>query len=87
MRRIYDHPEEARQIGERGRAQITRLLAPEVVGQRMRAALEELIAAPDIEPQQDASATHRATKTSSVAGKVHARGTRRSRTANRLAVA
>ena len=49
MRRIYDHPEEARRIGERGRAQITRLLAPEVIGQRMRAALEQLIAAPDIE--------------------------------------
>jgi glycosyltransferase involved in cell wall biosynthesis len=41
MRRIHDDPEEARRVGERGRAQITRLLSPAVVGQQMRAALED----------------------------------------------
>ncbi len=43
MRQIYERPDEARRIGELGRAQVLRLLDPHVIGETMRGALSELL--------------------------------------------
>ncbi len=43
MRQIHERPDEARRMGERGRAQITRLHNPHVIGEKMRGALSELL--------------------------------------------
>jgi len=43
MRHIHERPDEARRIGELGRAQVMRLLDPHVIGQKMRGALSELL--------------------------------------------
>jgi glycosyltransferase involved in cell wall biosynthesis len=43
MRTIYEQPESARRIGERGKAEIARLLNPSVVGRAMHAQLLNLL--------------------------------------------
>jgi glycosyltransferase involved in cell wall biosynthesis len=43
MRVIYERPEEAREIGERGKVEVARLFSPSVVGRRMCDALMELL--------------------------------------------
>jgi glycosyltransferase involved in cell wall biosynthesis len=45
LRRVYDHPAEARAKGERARAELLRLLSPEAAGARMKARLDALRAA------------------------------------------
>ena len=42
MRWVYEHREEARALGARGREEAGRLLAPEAAGRRMRRRLEEI---------------------------------------------
>jgi hypothetical protein len=45
MREIYEHPEEARTRALRGQEEIQSLLSLESAGQRMRARLEQIVAA------------------------------------------
>jgi hypothetical protein len=44
MRRVLEQPDETRAKGERARRDIQKLYAPRVVGELIRARLEELIA-------------------------------------------
>ena len=44
MRRVFDHPDDARRTAERGRVEVTALLSPEVAGRRMAARLAEIAA-------------------------------------------
>lgn len=43
MRRIHERPDEARSIGERGRAHVASLFDPHVIGEKMRTALSDLL--------------------------------------------
>ncbi|HEX4606872.1 MAG TPA: glycosyltransferase family 4 protein, partial [Urbifossiella sp.] len=45
LRRVYDHPDEARAKGARARAELLRLLSPEAAGARMKARLDAIRAA------------------------------------------
>jgi glycosyltransferase involved in cell wall biosynthesis len=42
MRRVFENPDESRRVGERGRDELTSLLAPETAGRRMAARLAEI---------------------------------------------
>ncbi|HUR53829.1 MAG TPA: glycosyltransferase family 4 protein [Gemmataceae bacterium] len=44
MRDVFDHPEEAKAVGRRGRDEVTALLSPDVAGRRMAARLNEIAA-------------------------------------------
>ena len=42
MRRVFDHPEEAKAVAERGRAEVTSLLSSEIAGRRLAARLSAI---------------------------------------------
>jgi hypothetical protein len=45
MREVYEHPDKARTRAQRGQAETQSLLSLEAAGQRMRARLEQIVAA------------------------------------------
>ncbi|MPZ48888.1 MAG: glycosyltransferase [Dehalococcoidia bacterium] len=46
MRHVYEHPDEARLLGERGRADVQRTLSLEAIGERMKQRLLQLAGGP-----------------------------------------
>jgi glycosyltransferase involved in cell wall biosynthesis len=52
MRRVYEDPREARRVGQLGRARVSRLLSPKVVGVRMCDALKELVSTSSQDPRR-----------------------------------
>lgn len=57
MRRVYERPQEAQQVGQLGRDRVLRLLNPEVVGLRMRKAIEELLLVSSQKPDLTSNGT------------------------------
>jgi glycosyltransferase involved in cell wall biosynthesis len=56
MRWVYDHAEEARALGQRGRADVSRLLSFRSAGERMARRLQELKGASRLSPHSDRAA-------------------------------